>query len=98
MLLNHSNDFLGGLAGFTAWDWLFVKWLLIREDARGRGLGSLALDAAEAEAKKRGCVAAWLDTLNPAARNLYARHGYTVFGEIADFRAGQARFFMQKRF
>jgi GNAT superfamily N-acetyltransferase len=93
-----DDDFLGGLAGFTAWDWLFVKWLWIREDARGAGFGARALEAAEAEARKRGCHAAWLDTLNPAARDLYARHGYSVFGEIGDYRAGQSRYFMQKRF
>ena len=93
-----GDDFVGGLGGFTAWDWLFVKWLWIREDARGCGLGTRALDAAEIEAKRRGCRAAWLDTINPAARALYARRGYEPFGEIADFHAGQPRYFMQKRF
>ena len=93
-----GDDFVGGLAGYTAWDWLFVKWLWIREDARGLGFGARALAAAEEEAKKRGCRAAWLDTVNPAARELYARSGYEPFGEIADFHAGHARYFMQKRF
>ncbi|WP_244817039.1 N-acetyltransferase [Caballeronia sp. Lep1P3] len=93
-----ADDFVGGLAGYTAWDWLFVKWLWIREDARGRGLASRALEAAETEAKKRGCRAAWLDTLNADARDLYARHGYETFGEIAGFHGGRSRYFMQKRF
>ncbi|MDR5775376.1 MULTISPECIES: GNAT family N-acetyltransferase [unclassified Caballeronia] len=96
--LYQGDDFVGGLAGYTAWEWLFVKWLWVREDARGRGLGARALDAAEVEARKRGCRAAWLDTLNPTARDLYARHGFEVFGELADFHAGRARYFMQKRF
>ena len=96
--LYRDDDFLGGLAGYTAWDWLFVKWLWIREDARGAGLGARALEAAENEAKKRGCRAAWLDTVNPAARALYVRSGYETFGELADFHAGQTRYFMQKRF
>jgi GNAT superfamily N-acetyltransferase len=96
--LYRDDEFIGGLAGFTAWDWLFVKWLWIRDGARGAGLGALALDTAEAEARKRGCRAAWLDTLNPAARDLYMRHGYGVFGELADFHAGHTRYFMQKRF
>ncbi|WP_277183782.1 GNAT family N-acetyltransferase [Caballeronia sp. BR00000012568055] len=95
--LYRDDEFVGGLAGFTAWEWLFVKWLWIREDARGAGLAAQALDAAEAEAKKRGCRAAWLDTLNPAARNVYLRHGYIVFGELPDFLKGHARYFMQKR-
>ncbi|KND57467.1 Acetyltransferase [Candidatus Paraburkholderia schumanniana] len=65
-----GGDFVGGLAGYTAWDWLFVKWLWIRQDAHGRGFGARALAAAETEAKKRGCRGAWLDTVNPAARAL----------------------------
>lgn len=93
-----GDDFIGGLAGYTAWDWLFVKWLWIRDDARGLGCGTRALQAAESEARKRGCRAAWLDTINPAARALYARCGYEPFGEIADFHAGQPRYFLQKRF
>src|SRR6478735_7398932 len=84
-----GDELVGGLAGFTAWDWLFVKWLWIREDVRGAGLGARALEAAENEAKKRGCRAAWLDTVNPAARALYVRSGYETFGELADFHAGQ---------
>ena len=93
-----SDDFVGGLAGFTAWGWLFVKWLWIREDMRGRGLAARALEAAELEAKQRGCRAVWLDTLNAQARNLYARCGYEAFGELEDFHGGQSRYFMQKRF
>lgn len=93
-----DDDFVGGLAASTAWDWLFVKWLWVREDARRLGLATRALEAAETEARKRGCRAAWLDTLSPAARDLYARQGYVLFGEIEDFHAGHARYFMQKRF
>ncbi|MDR5856705.1 GNAT family N-acetyltransferase [Caballeronia sp. LZ062] len=93
-----DDDFVGGLAGFTAWNWLFVKWLWIREDARGRGLARRALEAAEAEARKRGCRAAWLDTLNPQARDLYARCGYQTFGELARFHGERSRYFMQKHF
>jgi GNAT superfamily N-acetyltransferase len=96
--LYRDDEFVGGLAGFTAWEWLFVKWLWIRDDARGAGLAAQALEAAEGEAKKRGCRAAWLDTLNPAARDVYLRHGYIVFGELPDFHHGHSRYFMQKRF
>ncbi len=93
-----DEEFIGGLANFTAWKWLFIKWLWIRDDARGLDAASRAVEAAEAESRKRGCRAAWLDTLNPHAHELYARHGYRTFGEIADFCAGQTCWFMQKRF
>lgn len=93
-----DDELVGGLAGFTAWDWLFVKWLWIREDVRGQGLAARAVETAERDAVKRGCRAAWLDTLNPDAKRLYERCGFVVFGELPDFFAGSTRFFMQKRF
>jgi len=96
--LYRGDELVGGLAGFTAWDWLFVKWLWVRDDARGHGLGARALAAAEEEAVRRGCRAAWVDTLNPGARRLYERCGFSVFGQLDDFFAGRTRFFMQKRF
>jgi GNAT superfamily N-acetyltransferase len=88
----------GGVVGYTAWDWLYVEKVWITESLRGQGMAGKLLDAAEAEARRRGCKGAWLDTLNPKARAVYERQGYQVCGEIPDFTAGQSRVFLQKRF
>ena len=53
---------------------------------------------AEAEAARRGCIGAWLDTFSFQARPFYQRHGYVVLGEIKDYPPPHSRFFMVKQF
>lgn len=86
----------GGLSGFTAWGWLFIEKFWIAETLRGQGLAARLLAEAEAEAVRRGCHGAWLDTFNPEARKVYERAGYRVFGELPDFPTGHARVFLRK--
>ena len=52
--------------------------IAIAHAARGRGLGAELLEAAEAEARDRGCTALKLEvrTDNTAAIALYEKHGY----------------------
>lgn len=88
---------LGGLWGRTAGGWLSVDLLFVPENLRGQGLASRLLAMAEAEARSRGCHAAWLDTLNPDALTLYRKLGYAIFGELKDYPPGFSRHFLQKR-
>jgi ribosomal protein S18 acetylase RimI-like enzyme len=88
---------VGGLRGTTHWGWLYVSMLVIREPVRRLGWGSLLLTEAEAEAAKRGCRHAYLDTFNLQARAFYEKNGYTVFGTLDDFPlGGHQRFFLKK--
>ena len=59
-------------------DTMLVDELFVRDDRRGRGLGSLLLDAGEAYARRRGATALLLEvgTGNPDAHRLYERRGY----------------------
>ena len=97
-LLRSDGAVVGGAIGYTAWDWFYVEKVWVDESLRGQGQAARLLAAGEAEARRRGCKGAWLDTLNPAARRVYEREGYVVCGEIPDFTAGQSRLFLQKRF
>lgn len=87
----------GGLLGETFWRWLHVSILWLDESLRGRGLGSKLLGQAEDEARRRGCLASFLDTLSFQAPEFYRRHGYTEWGRIEDLPLGQERIFNQKR-
>jgi GNAT superfamily N-acetyltransferase len=87
---------IGGLWGRTAYDWLFVELLFVPEALRGHGIGSELMRRAEAEALARGCHSAWLDTFEFQARGFYESLGYTCFGELPDYPAGSARYFMKK--
>ncbi len=98
VLLQDGEAVVGGLWGGTAYGWLFTELLFVPEALRGQGLGAELLARAEAEARARGCIGAWLDTFAFQARGFYERLGYAVFGLIDDYPPGSARFFLSKRF
>ena len=85
----------GGLWGSTAHGWLYTQMLVVPAAARGQGLGSELMHAAEAEAVRRGCTRAWVDT-QFGGRGFYERLGYAVFGELADDPPGFTRTFLEK--
>ena len=91
-----DGDVVAGLSGCTAWGWLYVQWLWVAEDQRGRKLAGRMLELAEAEARGRGCHGAYIDTFNPQALKTYQRAGYTVFGSLPDFPKGRTRSFLSK--
>ncbi len=85
----------GGLWGATAHGWLYTQMLVLPEAARGRGLGRELMLTAEAEARRRGCTHAWVDTQFGAVA-FYERLGYTLFGVLPDYPPGFCRSFLQK--
>lgn len=91
-----TGQVVAGISGYTGWGWLYVQWLWVAEDMRGRALAGRMLSAAEAEAKARGCHGAYIDTFNPHALHVYTRAGYSVFGTLADFPPGRTRSFLSK--
>lgn len=86
----------GGLNAVTVWGWLHIKEFWVASDLRGKGLGSQILLAAEAEARRRGCNSAFLDTFDFQAKPFYERLGYRQWGSLAEFPEGHTRFFMMK--
>ncbi|AIF48258.1 GNAT family N-acetyltransferase [Dyella japonica] len=97
-LRDEHGHVAGGLWGETALDWLHVDLLAVPESMRGQDVGTALMQRAEAVARQRGCVGAWLDTFAFQARGFYEKLGYTVFGEIPDHPVGGARYFLRKRF
>jgi GNAT superfamily N-acetyltransferase len=98
---DETGALVGGVAGDTGWGdtgrgWFHVDTLWVAEAWRGRGLGRRLLRAAEAEAARRGCCYAYLDTLDFQARPFYEREGYAVFGTVEDLPPGFRQFYMRK--
>ena len=89
---------VGGAFGWCWGAWYQLHYLFLPEDLRGAGLGSSLLTRLEAEARARGCIGVWLDTLSFQARPFYEKHGYALFGSIEDHPPGHARYFLSKRF
>ncbi len=93
---DEAGRVVGGLLGWTQWEWLYVDKLWLPEEARGEGTGSRLLALAEDEARARGCRGAHLSTLEYQARDFYERHGYQVFGVLDDYPPGFRRYHMKK--
>ena len=96
LLRDNEGKAVGGLWGETYFSWLFVGLFYIPPALRLRGLGSRLLNAAEAEARKRGCIGAWLDTFAFQAPGFYERLGYERFARLDDFPPGHSRIFFTK--
>ena len=73
---DENNGKLAGLTGETFGNWLCVHYLFVSEKLRGKGVGSELLNAAESEAKRRGCKYAFVDTFSFQAPEFYKKHGY----------------------
>ena len=92
-----SDAVVGGLYGSTWMSYLYVNLLFVPEKMRGAGVGRKLMMEAEAEAIRRGCRAAALDTFSFQARGFYERLGYSVFGTLHDYPPGHSRFYLAKR-
>ena len=89
---------VGGLWGYTVFQWLHVQMLVVPEQLRGLGVGSNLMAAAEAVARERGCCGAYVDTFSFQAAPFYWKLGFTPFGVLDDFPPGHHRVFFRKRF
>ena len=73
---DEGNQKLAGLTGETFGNWLCIQFLFVREQFRGKGIGSRLLETAEREAKRRGCKYVFVDTFSFQAHAFYKKHGY----------------------
>ena len=98
LVRDEAGAVVGGLTGRTSAAWPFVELLWLPEALRGTGLGTCLIAEAEAEAMRRGCLGAHLDTFDFQAPGFYRKLGYEMFGSIEDHPPGHMRFWMRKRF
>jgi GNAT superfamily N-acetyltransferase len=92
-----AGEVVGGLWGSTWFSYLRVDLLFVPETMRSLGVGRKLMIEAEAEAIRRGCRAAALDTFSFQAPGFYEKLGYRVFGTLDDYPCGQRRFYLTKQ-
>ena len=89
---------IGALTGETQFKWLRVSLMSLEQSARGQGIGARMLQLAEAEAIRRGCQYAYVDTMDYQAPEFYQRLGYKIAGQIDDWDShGHAKLFLVKQ-
>jgi len=98
LVRDQDGTVVGGLTGRTFLSWFLVDLFWLPESLRGGGLGTRIMAQAEAEAVRRGCIGAHLNTFSFQAPSFYRRLGYEVFGALDDYPPGHKRVFMCKRF
>ncbi len=89
---------IGGLTGKTYWHYLEVAFLWVSEQHRLAGHASKILQAAESEARRRGCKHVLLDTYSFQALGFYQKNGYKEFGRLTGFSGKHDRHYLHKEF
>ncbi|MEV0594639.1 GNAT family N-acetyltransferase [Nonomuraea cavernae] len=92
-----NSELVGGL---TAWTWgglCGISMLWVRGDSREQGWGSKILQAAEAEAIRRGCDRVAVSSFTFQAPGFYQRHGYVETGRMLGIPDGHEDVHMFKR-
>jgi len=97
-LRDADGNIEGGLVGRTARGWLYTQLIFIPDHLRGQGLAGKLLEAAEGEARNRGCIGAYIDSMNPDAVSAYRKYGYEIAGQVGPFTAGNGMTWLSKRF
>ena len=92
-----DGQIAAGLTGGTWAGYLEVRYLWVREDWRGQGLGRRLLLAAEQEARARGCTQVLLDTHDFQAPEFYQKLGYSVFGVFEGIGGRYNRYYLRKQ-
>ncbi len=96
ILQTETGEPVGGLAASTYWDWLEIDNFYVPAALRGQGIGTKLLQQAEEIAQLRGCKHCFLSTYEFQARRFYEMHGYSIVGELLDYPAGSAFYWMRK--
>lgn len=86
-----------GLHGHSWGGTCQIKLLWVAEAQRGCGLGTALLEAAEGEARQRGCRQIMLSTHSFQAPDFYAKHGFERVAMLMDNPIGHADILMLKR-
>jgi GNAT superfamily N-acetyltransferase len=92
-----DGSVIGGLLADTYWQYLEIHKLWVSDAHRKLGHASRLLEAAEAEARRRGCKQAFLDTFSFQAPGFYQKLGYREFGRLEEFGGEHSRYYLHKR-
>ena len=95
-LRDPDGTLVAGIDGFTWGGYAHVELLWVSEPFRGRGVGRRLLEAAEAEARERGCASIVLSSHEFQAPGFYARLGYHQVGVTEDTPVGYRELHFQK--
>lgn len=98
LLRDEEERIVAGLCGSTWGGCLEIRQLWVEESLRRQGIGTRLLQAAEREARRRGCTRILLMTFSFQAPAFYARHGFEVLFVIEGHPRGHQNLLLWKSF
>jgi GNAT superfamily N-acetyltransferase len=96
LLRESAGRIYAGLSGHTWGGVAEVRFLWVDASRRHRGIGSHLLQAAEDEARSRGCRKIVLSTHSFQALDFYLARGYVVTGGFSEYPRGHRSVFLEK--
>jgi ribosomal protein S18 acetylase RimI-like enzyme len=94
---DESKDIIGGIAGWTWARVCEITQLWVDENVRKNGIGKILLEAAEAEAKSKGCLAILVRSYSFQAPHFYEKNGYKIEHILNGFPQGYSYYILRKR-
>src|SRR4029077_10711186 len=88
---------VAGICGNTWGRTCELRQFWVEESQRNRGLGTKLFEAAEQEARRRGCTQIVLMTFSFQAPAFYKKHDFEVVATIDDHPCGHRNLLMRKR-
>jgi GNAT superfamily N-acetyltransferase len=95
--VDDAGELVGGLSGWTWGGCGGVELLWVRADRRGESWGRVLMEAAEAEARRRGCMQMIVSTLSFQAPGFYRSLGYVETGRTKGHPIGYANLHFTKQ-
>lgn len=89
--LYEDGVLIAGVWGRTEFQRLYINYLWVAAERRGEGLGGELLRQVEAQALKRGCVDALIETLLDEAAAVFEHLGYACIAHLHDYVPGFTR-------
>jgi GNAT superfamily N-acetyltransferase len=97
LVARKDGEIIGGLAGGTYWNWMYIELFWVDASQRNNGLGTRLLAKAEEIALRRGCKNVHLETHDFQSLAFYQRRNYVVFGELEDLPEGHRKYYLRKQ-
>ena len=96
LLRDENNEIVAGINGHTWGGSCEIKQLWVAESQRRQGIGRRLLQAAEAEAIRRGCSQMLLSTHSFQAPGFYEKLGFERMTSIPNYPRGHEQIFFKK--
>ena len=97
IIRDRDKDIIAGIAGWTWAGICEITQLWVDGKIRGRGIGKILLEAAELEARSKGCRAILVRSYSFQAPHFYEKHGYRTEHIINGFPEGHRYYILTKQ-